>query len=84
MPSSLPEGKIDVQFIAVNITGLISISDSYPDFLNIHYYLIPQYGYTKENIGPPQKPLLRKRDYNGNGIAEYVAMENTGKWLRNC
>jgi len=75
LPSSLPEGKIDVQFIAVNITGLISISDSYPDFLNIHYYLIPQYGYTKENIGPPQKPLLRKRDYDGNGIDEYVSME---------
>ncbi len=29
----------------------------------------------KENIGPPQKPLLRKRDYDGNGIDEYVSME---------
>ena len=75
LPSSIPEGMIDVQFIATNIAGLTFVSDIFTNFLNIHYYLISQYGYTKEIIGPPQKPLLRKRDYNGNGIAEYIAME---------
>ena len=75
LPSYIPEGMISVQFVATNITGLTSVSDTFNDLLNIHYCLIPHYGYTKEVIGPPQKPLLRKRDYNGNGVSEYVSME---------
>ena len=75
LPAYIPEGMISVQFVATNITGLTTVSDTFSNFLNIRYYLIPQYGYTKEVIGPPQKPLLRRRDYNGNGYPEYVSME---------
>ncbi len=41
LPSSLPEEKIDVQFIAVNITGNFHFR-YLSRFLNIHYCLIPQ------------------------------------------
>jgi len=75
LPANIPEGQISVQFIATNFTGFTSVSRIFSNIINIHYALISDFGYTKEIIGPPQKPLLKKRDFNNNGFPEYVSME---------
>ncbi|MEN6444448.1 MAG: S8 family serine peptidase, partial [Candidatus Cloacimonas sp.] len=75
LPSYLPEGYINLQIEATNLANLSSVSNVFANFMNIHYVLISNYGYSKKIIGPPQKPLLHKRDYDNNGIDEYVSME---------
>lgn len=75
LPETLPEGKIDIRVKATNISNLTFISDWQNDFLNIHYELVPNYGYISSPLGGPKVPLNYSYDYNGDGIKEYIAMD---------
>jgi subtilisin family serine protease len=75
LPEILPEGQIDIQVKATNVSNLTFLSDWYNGFLNIQYELIPNYGYTWSALGGPKIPLNYSYDYNGDGIKEYIAMD---------
>ncbi|TDF74217.1 S8 family serine peptidase [Candidatus Syntrophosphaera thermopropionivorans] len=75
LPETLPEGQIDIQVKATNVSNLTFLSDWYNGFLNIHYELIPNYGYIYSPLGGPKVPLNYSYDYNGDGIKEYIAMD---------
>jgi subtilisin family serine protease len=75
LPATIPEGPISVWIKARNLTGLNLITEVFPNFLNVTYEGVPVYGYDKETVGYPRRPLHRKYDFNGNGVQEYIAME---------
>jgi len=75
LPRTLPEGNISIQIKATNVCNLSTISEEYPDFMQISYGLIPNYGYSYTPIGKSRVPLSKMFDYDGDGTPEYVAME---------
>ncbi len=75
LPGDIPEGEVSFWIKARNMTNLILETALYEDALSISYSSISNYGYERETIGYPRRPLHRKFDFNGNGIQEYVAME---------
>ncbi|MDD4309895.1 MAG: S8 family serine peptidase [Candidatus Cloacimonetes bacterium] len=75
IPSSVPQGQISIQIKATNSANLTVTSQMYQDFMNIAYSVIPSFGYTMADIGTTRRPLNRMKDFNGNGIQEYIAME---------
>lgn len=75
VPVSLPEGPVSIKIFARNTSNLSYSSADYANFMDIAYELVPAYGYEKEIIGPPRRPLTRMRDFNSNGSMEYIAME---------
>jgi len=75
LPESVPQGPISIRITATNLANLISQSQVYENFMNVQYRSIPAHGYAYQSIGRARVPLNRWVDFNGNGIAEYVAMD---------
>lgn len=75
IPPSVPQGPISVQVSAFNIANVEYQSPVYTNFMNIAYEHVSSYGFTKEAVGAPRRPLTRMLDIDGNGSLEYVAME---------
>lgn len=75
LPNSIPEGPISVRVKGRNLSGLIQDTSVFQDFMTISYEGVSGYGFEKETIGYPRRPVHRKFDFNGNGVQEYVAME---------
>jgi subtilisin family serine protease len=75
LPINLPEGPIQISVTARNTANLTFNSSVYNNFLNISYEIVPGYGYEKEIIGAPRRPVTRMYDFNGNGSLEYIAMD---------
>lgn len=75
LPQYLPEGNIDFQIQATNRSEISSQSPLHQDAINIHYQSVPAHGYTKTEVGSAKVPLNRWHDFDGNGKAEYLAMD---------
>ncbi|MDD2228065.1 MAG: S8 family serine peptidase [Candidatus Cloacimonetes bacterium] len=75
VPTDIPQGAIDIKIIATNMANVSSETDTYTNFLNINYELIPSYGYEKQVIGTARRPLTKMKDFNGDGSLEYIAMD---------
>jgi len=75
LPASIPEGPISISISACNSANIWSHSQVFSNFMNIVYESVPGYGFQSEFIGAPRRPLHKKFDFNGNGEAEYIAME---------
>ncbi len=75
LPDELPQGNIQIQIQATNSSNLVYESPLYPNFMNIQYSLIPGHGFTGTNVGKARVPLNKTYDFDGNGLAEYVAMD---------
>ncbi len=74
LPPHLPQGSIDIQISAANISNIQYQSSIYENFLNIAYELIPVHGYISSTIGEANVPLGKTFDFSGNGIQEYISM----------
>ncbi|MDD3103712.1 MAG: S8 family peptidase, partial [Candidatus Cloacimonetes bacterium] len=75
LPQDLPEGSLDIQIKATNNAGLSSQSQILEDFMDIHYESVPTHKFLHREIGKAKVPLNRWHDFNGNGKAEYLAMD---------
>lgn len=75
LPSSIPEGYVKISFSVRNAAGLYYNSQEYPNFVNVHYDLIPSHGFEKQELGSPRRPIGRSYDFDHNGVAEYIAMD---------
>jgi subtilisin family serine protease len=74
LPQDLPQGPIDIVIRATNSSNLTFVSATIPNFLNIAYESVPNYGFIGQNIGQARVPLSKMHDYNGDGTPEYIAM----------
>jgi len=74
LPADIPQGPVDVVLRATNNSNLTFVSDPYPNFTNIVYETIPNYGYIGQEIGQARVPISKMFDYNGDGAKEYLAM----------
>ncbi len=75
LPDEVPEGPISISISAGNAANIWVHTQVFSNFMNIVYENVPIYGFQAEVIGAPRRPLHRKYDFNGNGSAEYIAME---------
>jgi subtilisin family serine protease len=75
LPAGIPPGNISIQVSATNRSGLLTTTQLYEDFMDLEYEIVPNYGYSWQNIGVPRVPLPKTSDYDGDGYPEYMAME---------
>ncbi len=76
LPTDLAPGNIDISIKATNHGNLShQFSRLYTDFCHISYESIPNYGFKHKPVGAARVPLNRWHDFNGNGKAEYLAMD---------
>lgn len=75
LPADVPQGPVSIRINATNRANLTFESPVYPNFMEIAYESVPTHGFSNQAIGKARVPLNRWADFNGNGIAEYVAMD---------
>ncbi len=74
LPTSLPEGSIDIQINAYNISNLPMQTPLFQNFMSIAYELIPSHGFISNPVGDANVPLGKTHDFNANGFREYISM----------
>ncbi|MCB5287977.1 MAG: S8 family serine peptidase [Candidatus Cloacimonetes bacterium] len=75
LPQNLPEGSLDIQLKATNNANLSTQTQVFTGFLDVLYDSVPTHGYIRREIGKAKVPLNCWHDFNGNGQAEYLAMD---------
>jgi len=75
VPSTVPSGRVDLEMVALNHSGLEYHSGIYSDFMTIGYSSIPIHGLAYYLLGDPSIPLPRTMDIDNNGYYDFISMK---------